>query len=401
MNAAAPAPGESFREHLILFVRTLRYAGRGLGPGDTRAARQAAAAVGIDDREDLRRALAASLVRSPRDAALFRQAFGLFFERPHVLESLGDLADAAGTADAGDGTDADDGLGRLAQALAAAGHGRERPRETRRRECDRAGGASALEVLRRKDFEQMTGEERSMARAMLREAALPLASLRTRRFAIHPRGTRPDLRATLRRGVRQGGEFIELERRRRQRRPPPLVLLADISGSMSRYTRMFLHFAHALTARGGRVHTFLFGTRLTPVARRLRDRDPDRALALIADDIRDWDGGTRIAGCLHEFNRDWGRRVLGQGALVLLLTDGLERDPDERLGREMERLAKSCRRLVWLNPLLRYDGFSPRARGMRLMLPHVDDLVPAHDIDSLEDLTTRLARSLQARRRIR
>lgn len=401
MSAAAAAPGESFREHLILFVRTLRHAGLGLGPGDTRAALQAAAAVGIDDRDDLRRALAASLVRSPRDVPLFRQAFGLFFERPHVLESLGDLADTAGAADTGDGTAADSGLGRLAQALAAAGHGRERPRETRHRESDRAGAASALEVLRRKDFEQMTGEERSMARAMLREAALPLASLRTRRFVTHPRGSRPDLRATLRRGVRQGGEFIELERRRRQHRPPPLVLLADISGSMSRYTRMFLHFAHALTARGDRVHSFLFGTRLTPVARRLRDRDPDRALALIADDIRDWDGGTRIAGCLHEFNRDWGRRVLGQGAVALLLTDGLERDPDERLAREMERLGKSCRRLVWLNPLLRYDGFRPRARGMQLMLPHVDDLVPAHNIESLEDLTTRLGRSLQARRWIR
>jgi len=398
------AAGDGFREHLVLFVRTLRHAGLGLGPGDARAAMEAAAAVGIADRDDLGRALAASLVRSPRDAAVFHQAFALFFERPQALAQLGDAGDAGGVAggapDAGDmDGGADAGPGRLARALAAAGHGRERLRGTRRRERQRAGGASALEVLRRKDFEQMTGEERSMARAMLREAALPLAGLRTRRFIGHAGGARPDLRATLRHGVRKGGEFVEFRRRRVRRRPPPLVLLADISGSMSRYTRMFLHFAHALTARGDRVQTFLFGTRLTPVTRRLRDRDPDRALALIGADIRDWDGGTRIADCLHAFNRHWGRRVLGQGAVVALLTDGLERDPDERLGGEMERLGMSCRRLLWLNPLLRYDQFLPRARGMRLMLPHVDDLVPVHNIHSLAELATRLGDTLQARRR--
>ena len=403
MSRGAAAAGDGFREHLVLFVRTLRHAGFGLGPGDARAALEAAAAVGIAERDDLRRALAASLVRSPREAALFRQAFGLFFERPHVLAQLDDPAGAAGGAQCAGATDggADTDLARLARALAAAGHARERPRETRRREREPSGGASALEVLRGKDFEQMTGEERSMARAMLREAALPLAGLRTRRFTGHSAGSRPDLRATLRRGVRKGGEFIEFRRRRARRRPPPLVLLADISGSMSRYTRMFLHFAHALTARGDRVQTFLFGTRLTPVTRRLRGRDPDRALALIAADIGDWDGGTRIADCLHVFNRDWGRRVLGQGAVVLLLTDGLEREPDERLGREMERLGMSCRRLLWLNPLLRYDEFRPRARGMRLMLPHVDDLVPVHNIDSLEHLATRLGDTLKARRRTR
>ncbi len=399
MSADGTAAGEAFREHLIVFVRTLRHAGLGLGPGDTRGALEAAAATGIRDRDDLRRALAASLVRSPRDMPLFRQAFGLFFERPQALRRLaGAVAD---TGAAGAGGTAEDGLGRLARALAAAGHGRERPRDTRGAQQRPSGGASALEVLRRKDFEQMSAEERSMARAMLREAALPLATLRTRRYTTHARGARPDLRATLRRGVRQGGEFMQLERRRPRRRPPPMVLLADISGSMSRYTRMFLHFAHALTARGERVHTFLFGTRLSAVTRRLRDRDPDRALALVADEIRDWDGGTRIADSLHEFNRDWGRRVLGQGALVLLLTDGLERDPDARLGREMERLGKSCRRLVWLNPLLRYDEFRPRARGMRLMLPHADELVPAHSVDSLEGLAARLGASLQARRQTR
>jgi uncharacterized protein with von Willebrand factor type A (vWA) domain len=175
---------------------------------------------------------------------------------------------------------------------------------------------------------------------------------------------------------------------------PPLVVLADISGSMSQYSRIFLHFLHALTDKRKRVHTFLFGTRLTNVTRALRNKDPDEALDDVAGQVVDWEGGTRIGATLHEFNRQWGRRVLGQGAVVLLITDGLERAADElemeQLAKEMERLQKSCRRLIWLNPLLRFDGFEPRAAGVKTMLPFVDDFRTVHSLNSLADICSAL-----------
>ena len=175
---------------------------------------------------------------------------------------------------------------------------------------------------------------------------------------------------------------------------PPLVVLADISGSMSQYSRIFLHFLHALTDKRKRVHTFLFGTRLTNITRALRAKDPDQALDDVSGQVVDWEGGTRIGETLATFNRKWGRRVLGQGAVVLLITDGLERARDEsdlkQLDKEIERLHKSCRRLIWLNPLLRFEGFEPRAAGVRIMLPHVDDFRTVHSLESLGDICAAL-----------
>lgn len=172
-------------------------------------------------------------------------------------------------------------------------------------------------------------------------------------------------------------------------------MIADVSGSMSRYSRMLLHFAHALTVRGvsdgQRVATFTFGTRLTSITRALAGRDPDLAIAAVVDRVDDWSGGTRLAACLAEFNLHWSRRVLGQGATVLLITDGLEHGDTRRLAFETERLAKSCRTLVWLNPLLRYAGFEPRAAGIRAMLPHVDRFVPAHNLESIAALGAALS----------
>ena len=172
---------------------------------------------------------------------------------------------------------------------------------------------------------------------------------------------------------------------------PPIVALLDISGSMSQYTRLFLHFLHAVTDARKRVHTFLFGTRLTNVTRALKATDPDEALAACSASVLDWSGGTRIATSLHDFNKQWARRVLTQGAIVLLITDGLERDPDERLGFEIDRLHRSCRRLIWLNPLLRFDGFEAKARGIQAMLPHVDELRPIHNLESMGDLCRALS----------
>jgi uncharacterized protein with von Willebrand factor type A (vWA) domain len=215
---------------------------------------------------------------------------------------------------------------------------------------------------------------------------LLLARVPTRRYRRHRRGTRVDMRASLRSALRSGPGMIPLERQRRRRRPPPLVILCDISGSMSRYSRMLLHFAHTLAADRGRVTSFVFATRLTNITRHLHEKDVDVALERISEAVSDWSGGTRIGSCLSEFNRLWSRRVLAQGAVTLLITDGLDRDAGEGLGDQMERMHKSCRRLIWLNPLLRYADFEPRSLGMRAILPHVDDFRSVHNLSSLEEL---------------
>jgi len=206
------------------------------------------------------------------------------------------------------------------------------------------------------------------------------------------------MRATLRAALRSGGASIPLRWRARRTRPPPLVILCDISGSMSRYTRMFVHFMHTLTNDRDRVHTFMFGTRLTNVTRHLRHKDIDYALAKVGDAVDDWSGGTRIGECLQDFNRYWSRRVLGQGAVLLLISDGLDRDAGRGLEDEMDRLHKSCRRLIWLNPLLRFDGFEPKSQGIRAILPYVDEFRPVHNLQSLTELTEALNRPPGRRR---
>jgi uncharacterized protein with von Willebrand factor type A (vWA) domain len=268
------------------------------------------------------------------------------------------------------------------------------PREARDRqetpppevEVDATLTWSAREVLRKKDFEQMSAEEIAQAKTAVARMRLPVADVATRRYRIHPHGTRVDIRATLRGGLRSGSGALPLVRGRRRLRPPPLVIICDISGSMSQYSRMLLHFTHTLATDRDRVHSFVFGTRLTNVTRHLRSRDVDEALARVAEAVEDWSGGTRIGECLHEFNREWSRRVLGQSAVTLLISDGLDRDAGVGLEVEVERLHKSCRRLIWLNPLLRYEGFEPRSLGMRAILPHVDELRSVHNLESLETL---------------
>jgi uncharacterized protein with von Willebrand factor type A (vWA) domain len=250
---------------------------------------------------------------------------------------------------------------------------------------------SGNEILRAKDFAQMSAQELDEAKRSIANLRLPFDMVKTRRFRPHPRGSRVDPRATMRGAMRTGGDLILPKFREPREIHPPLVVLADISGSMSQYSRIFLHFLHALIDKRRRVHTFVFGTRLTDLTRQLRNRDPDQALADAAGVVKDWSGGTRIGETLAEFNRLWSRRVLSQGAVVLLITDGLERDDIGMLEIEMERLRKSCRRLIWLNPLLRFDGFEARARGVRAMLPHVDEFRPVHTLNALADLCASLS----------
>ena len=250
---------------------------------------------------------------------------------------------------------------------------------------------SANEKFQRLDFESMTAAEWAQAKDAIADFALPVKPIRTRRTRSVNRGRTIDLRRTLRDSVRTGGEVIHLARKAPQVKPPPLVVLCDISGSMHRYTRMFLHFVHGLTTTAQHVEVFLFGTRLTHITRQLKHKDVDAALGRVANAAPDWSGGTRIGACLREFNQRWSRRVLGQGAVVLLLTDGLDRDDINVLAASAERLGKSCRQLIWLNPLLRYDEFAPRAAGIQALLPHTTKFVPAHNLQSIKSLASALS----------
>jgi uncharacterized protein with von Willebrand factor type A (vWA) domain len=264
---------------------------------------------------------------------------------------------------------------------------RAKPEEER----DATLTVSDRELLQRKDFAQMTAAEIAAAKDAIKRLVLSLDEVKTRRLAPSRRGHIVDIRRTLRASLKAGGAVIDLKYLGPRRKAPPIVALLDISGSMSQYTRLFLHFLHAVTDARKRVHTFLFGTRLTNVTRALARKDPDEALAAVSASVADWSGGTRIATSLRAFNKQWARRVLTQGAIVLLITDGLERDGGERLEFEIDRLHRSCRRLIWLNPLLRFEGFEPKAKGIRSMLPHVDELRPIHNLESMTQLVRALS----------
>ncbi len=373
--------------NIMYFGRALRAAGLPIGPGRVLAAIEAVRAVGIADRGDFYWALHAVFVNRRDQRELFDQAFHIFWRNPQLLEKMMGLMLPAIRAE----TEPEAELSRrLAEALHRPGAGESRAPERQEAEIDAIMTFSNRELLQKMDFEKMSTAELAQAKAALHRLALPLAEVSTRRFAADPRGDRTDMRATLRAQLRAGA-LATLRRKRRRRRPPPLVVLCDISGSMSRYSRVFLHFMHAVANDRDRVFTFLFGTRLTNVTRYLRQKDVDVAVDQVAAAVEDWSGGTRIGSALAEFNQRWSRRVLGQGAVVLLITDGLDREGGSGIAKEMDRLHKSCRRLIWLNPLLRYAGFEPKSLGMRAILPHVDEFRPIHNLDSLDELVRALS----------
>jgi uncharacterized protein with von Willebrand factor type A (vWA) domain len=385
---SAPEEGGRLFQNIMYFARTLRAAGMPIGPGKVLDALEAVRAVGLENRRDFYWTLHAVFVNKHDQEEIFDQAFHIFWRNPQLLEKM--LALMLPGFAPQEPEKGEEMNRRLAEALHGDGKGKEEEGETEI-ELDAAMTFSAQEMLREMDFEKMSNEEVEQAKKALARLALPLADLPTRRFAPDPRGSRVDLRATMRAQLRAGG-IIALKHKQRRTRPPPLVVLCDISGSMSRYSRVFLHFMHAITNDRDRVYTFLFGTRLSNVTRYLRYKDIDLALDKVAQVVEDWSGGTRIGQCLADFNHHWSRRVLGQGAIVLLITDGLDRDAGAGISQEIERLHKSCRRLIWLNPLLRYEGFAPKSLGMRAILPHVDEFRPVHNLASLDELVKALAR---------
>jgi len=368
-------------ENILYFARALRAAGIPVGPGAVLDALEAVKAAGVGTREDFYWTLHAMLVKRHEHSVLFDQAFRIFFRRRGYIDQL--LAMMLPPAP-GAPRPPEPGATRVHEALFSALD--DKLKQEREIELDTRMTVSDREVLQRKDFAQMTNAEIAAAKEAMKRLVLPLAEVHTRRLKPHPHGHRIDLRRTLRASLKGGGDFIDLRFAGPKSKPPPVVALLDISGSMSQYSRVFLHFLYALTETRKNVSTFLFGTRLSNVTRALRERDPDDALAACSASVPDWSGGTRIASSLHAFNKLWARRVLTQGAIVLLITDGLERDADETLAFEIDRLHRSCRRLIWLNPLLRFEGFEARARGIKTMLPHVDEFRPIHNLESMTAL---------------
>ena len=388
------ARGGMLAANIAHFARALREAGVPLGPGAVLDALAAVEAAGIGDREDFYATLHAVFVKKHEHSLLFDQAFNIFWKRKNLLEKLIAMLSPQAPSNRPPQR-AEAGASRVADALfkSAADEGKAAPSL----DLDARFTMSDVEILRSKDFAQMSAAEIEQARKLIKALMMPEDRRRTRRFAPSTaRLERIDARKSFRRSLQPGGK-IDLEFRAPVERPPPIVALCDISGSMSEYTRLFLHFLHALSETR-RVSTFLFGTRLTNVTRAMAARDPDDALARCSTLAVDWSGGTRIGAAVAKFNRDWSRRVLAQGAIVLIFTDGLERDSLPRLGAEMERLRKSSRKVIWVNPLLRFDGFSAKAQGVRAMLPHVDAFRPIHNLMSMAELCKALAGSAERSR---
>ncbi len=370
-------------QNIAHFARALRVAGVPVGPAAVLDAVKAVEVAAVGNREDFYWTLHSSLVTRRAHTVLFDQAFRLFWRRRSLIEKMIQMLTPFSPMQKE--SNEPKPLARVSEAMFG-GIREETMRKKPKIDLDARMSMSDAEVLRTKDFEQMSEAEIAAAKRAIAALKLPLDRVRTRRFQAASHG-RIDPRATLRASLRGGAGMIDLRFRKVQRKRPPVVAICDISGSMGDYSRMFLHFLHALGASGREVKTFLFATELTNITRLLRaSTDPEVALAACGRGVRDWDGGTRISSALAAFNKLWARRVLAGGAVVLFISDGLERQDDPLLAREMDRLHRSCRRLIWLNPLLRYDAFEAKAAGIRALLPHVDEFRSIHSLASMKVL---------------
>lgn len=385
-------------QNIAHFARALRHAGIPVGPGRVIDAVQAISVAGFTSRTDFYHALAACFISRPEHRLVFAQTFRLFWRDPRYLEHMMSLMlpSVRGVSEERKAQAAEK---RAAQALLQdqlpdipEGQDEEAGEEV---EVKSTLTMSMEERLRTLDFEQMSAAELAEAKRRIAALRLPVPPLLSRRQSPSINGARIDARRSLKAALRDGGELRQLPRSSPRTRPLTLVALCDISGSMSQYSRAMLHFLHAVSndasAGWGKVHAFTFGTRLTNITRHLKARDVDAALAAAGAEAQDWQGGTRIGETLARFNRDWSRRVLGQGAVVLLITDGLERGDPYLLEVESSRLGRSARKLIWINPLLRWEEFAPKAAGIQAILPNVDVFRTGHNIASIEGLAQALS----------
>jgi uncharacterized protein len=392
-NQNKPVPSGKLAENIMHFARILREAGLPIGPSAVLDALDAAQAGALRERQDFYWMLNSIFVKKREQNEIFEQAFHVFWKKPKMLEQLMQLMYQQ-IARKADDKKKPPSYRRLAEAMFDKDQTIKTPQQKNDvLEIDATFTASSDEVLRAKDFEQMTVAEQTAAKAAIAQMKMHRAEIKTRRFEVAYAGNRVDMRRTMRDSLRSGGQMIKLAHKQHKWREPPLVVLCDISGSCSNYSRMFLQFLHALSNDRGRVSVFLFGTRLTNVTRDLKRRDVDEAIARVSANVKDWSGGTRIGTTLHEFNFKWARRMLGSGAHVLIMTDGLDREDVTQLKEEMQRLRRSAKRIIWLNPLLRFDKFQAKAEGIRAMMPYVDEFRPVHSLDSLADLAQSLVSS--------
>jgi uncharacterized protein with von Willebrand factor type A (vWA) domain len=377
-TGTAAVDGVAFTANVARFARVLRRAGLDVEPGQTSTFLRALALLGFDRRGDVRSAGRAIFVRRREDGPIYDAAFDLFWRRHGDTGRLGGR------------------LPRIAQRERGASG--EMPPEDGDPASDervttvRPGTATPREVLRTADFASLTPEETRDAQAMLEALRPRLPLRRSRRSRVGRGGHRPAARSMLRHALATGGEALRWRWLRRTTRPRPIVLVCDISGSMERYSRFMLRFAHALQRSGAPVEVFVFGTRLTRITRQLRVRSPDAALRRVADRVVDWSGGTRIGESLRQLNRRWVGRTVRSGAIVLLMSDGWERGDPALLAREMATLRRSCHRLIWIDPLAAREGFEPATAGLQAALPHVDEFVPAASVASLAALAERIGR---------
>lgn len=377
-------------ENITHFTRALRQAGVGVGTSQNETAIRAVLRSGFTSRLDFRTTLRACLINRVEHLETFDRVFTLFWRDPEVLERMMRMMSPLLQTAKSEEKSKQAAERRAMDALTTGGPERENQPQRDVIEIDAEMSWSANEIFRNMDFEQMSAAELTAAKQAIRTLDLDLPLIRTRRFAYLAPTGRPDMRAIMRQSLRKGGEIDRILRKKPKTRAPDLVAICDISGSMSGYARMLMHFLHMLVWSNGqnigRVHCFTFSTRLTNISRAIHLKDIDLAMDAVSNEAPDWKGGTRIAAALHQFNRDWSRRVLGQGATVLLITDGLERDDPVELERAASRLRRSCRHLLWLNPLLRWDDFQPLAHGIRTLLPHVDSFHACHSIASLAEI---------------
>ena len=379
-------------QNILLFVRLLRAIGMKVGPASVVDAVEAAQLIGLDDKSIFFHGLSSCLVKTPQDRDLFKQAFFLFWQNPKFQERMRDLLipqfkNPYDTEEESFSQRLEDALGRSDIP--------DLQSEKETIEIDASGTVSDVELFQQKDFRMMTKEEIETAIKAIQSLRLHLPKKPSRRFMASSHQSTVDMRRSLRLAPKTFGAVLPRFKESRLE-DRPIVVLLDISGSMDHYTRMMLHFMHTLTAQHQKVTSFIFGTHLTNITRQLKTRDIDDALKSVADSAEDWSGGTRISKNIESFNKEWSRRVLSGHPIVLLISDGLEKFHDDSLSFEMERLQKSCKSLIWLNPLLRFEDFSPKSISIRRMLEHVDAFLPIHSLSSMTELANSLSTLTQS-----